>query len=122
MISEVLATVGVPPTTVTAPPLTRIVPAALRLIVIVLLRLSPLTASTPLLKLELTAALAGTLVTASTPTASSALASSPRSASWGLVTSCLHRRLHLRLVVGVLYLDADGDASISGRMPALVIE
>ena len=40
-MSEVLATVGVPPATVTAPPLTRIWPAALRLIVIELSRLSP---------------------------------------------------------------------------------
>jgi hypothetical protein len=54
------------------------VPAALRLIVIVLLRLSPLTVSVPLLKLELTAALADTLVAARMPTASRPLASSPR--------------------------------------------
>jgi hypothetical protein len=40
-ISLVLATVAVPPLTATAPPFTRIVPAALRLNVIVLLRLSP---------------------------------------------------------------------------------
>src|SRR5262245_6943686 len=44
-MSAVLATVGVPPVTCTAPPLTRIVPARLRLTVIVLLRASPKTVS-----------------------------------------------------------------------------
>src|SRR5687768_12516566 len=40
-ISAVLATVAVPPLMATAPPFTRIVPAALRANVMVLLRLSP---------------------------------------------------------------------------------
>ena len=77
-ISAVLATVGVPPVTATAPPFTRILPAALRLIAIELLAASPKTVSTPLLNVEVVAALAGTLVTARTPAASTALASSPR--------------------------------------------
>ena len=63
-ISEVLATVGVPPTTATAPPLTRIWPAASRLTVMLLSRLSPMTVSTPAAKLAVAAALAGTVVTA----------------------------------------------------------
>ena len=57
-ISAVLATVGVPPKTGTAPPLTRIAPAALRLISIVLAALSPNTLSVPLLKVAVVAALA----------------------------------------------------------------
>src|SRR5687768_7265753 len=44
---EVLATVGVPPSTATAPPLIRIVPAALRLKVTVLPRPSPKTDRRP---------------------------------------------------------------------------
>ena len=44
-MSEVLATVGVPPVMATAPPLTRMFPAALRLIVIVLSSESPMTVS-----------------------------------------------------------------------------
>jgi hypothetical protein len=40
-----LAIVGVPPWTVTAPPLTRMVPAALRLVVIALSKSSPLVVS-----------------------------------------------------------------------------
>ena len=47
-IRATLATVGVPPRTGTAPPLTRISPAALRLIWMLLSRLSPSTLSTPL--------------------------------------------------------------------------
>src|SRR5262245_6668904 len=47
-INAVLATVGEPPITGTAPPLTRMLPAALRLIVMVLFRLSPKTVSVPL--------------------------------------------------------------------------
>ena len=46
-INAVLATDGVPPSTGTAPPLTRIWPAALRLIATLLSRLSPNTVSTP---------------------------------------------------------------------------
>ena len=46
-IRLVLATVGVPPRIATAPPLTRIVPAALRLTVIVLSRASPKTVRMP---------------------------------------------------------------------------
>ena len=46
-IRLVLATVGVPPRTGTAPPLTRMVPAALRLVVIVLSRSSPNSVSMP---------------------------------------------------------------------------
>ena len=48
----VLATVGVPPWTTTAPPLTRIVPAALRLTVTALLRESAITDSRPVLALK----------------------------------------------------------------------
>ena len=59
-ISAVLATVGVPPMTATAPPLTRIWPAALRLTAMLLSRLSPVTLSMPLLKVAVTAAFAGT--------------------------------------------------------------
>ena len=47
-ISAVLATVGVPPLTGTAPPLIRICPAALRLRSMVLLRASPSTERVPL--------------------------------------------------------------------------
>ena len=46
-IRAVLATVGVPPVTATAPPLTRIWPAALRLTSMVLSRLSPKTVRVP---------------------------------------------------------------------------
>ena len=55
-----LATVGVPPTTATAPPFTRILPAASRLITIELSALSPTTVSTPVLNVAVVAALAGT--------------------------------------------------------------
>ena len=65
-----LATVGVPPTTETAPPLTRMLPAALRLTVMLLSSESPVTVSVPLLNDPVTAALAVALVTASTPMAS----------------------------------------------------
>ena len=75
-----LATVGVPPTTATAPPLTRILPAASRLIAIVLSAASPNTVSTPALNVAVVAALAGTLVAANTPAASTAPASSRRAA------------------------------------------
>src|SRR5215212_6366370 len=51
----VLATVGVPPVTATAPPLMRMVPAALRLSVIVLSSSSPNTVSLPAEKDALTA-------------------------------------------------------------------
>lgn len=47
LINAVLATVGVPPRTVTAPPFTRMLPAALRLIVIVLGSASPKTVNWP---------------------------------------------------------------------------
>jgi hypothetical protein len=47
VIRLVFATVGVPPWTDTAPPLMRMLPAALRLVVIVLSRLSPVVVSTP---------------------------------------------------------------------------
>ena len=46
-IDRVLATVGVPPVTATAPPFTRIVPAASRLITMVLFWASPTTVRTP---------------------------------------------------------------------------
>ena len=46
LIRKVLATVGWPPWTATAPPLTRMLPAALRLVVIVLSRSSPVVVST----------------------------------------------------------------------------
>src|SRR5215212_6912909 len=46
-MSKTLATVGVPPVTLIAPPLTSSLPAASRLIVIVLSRLSPKTLSVP---------------------------------------------------------------------------
>ena len=79
-MSEVLATVGVPPATLTAPPLTRIWPAALRLIVIELSRLSPNTESVPALNVAVTAALADTVVPASAPAESTATASRRRAA------------------------------------------
>ena len=75
-----LATVGVPPMTATAPPFTRILPAASRLIVIELLRLSPDTLSVPELNVAVVAALAVTLDAASTPTASAAPVSTRRAA------------------------------------------
>ena len=50
-----LATVGVPPVTATAPPLTRSWPAALRLTVMLLSRLSPKTVNVPALKDAVTA-------------------------------------------------------------------
>ena len=77
-----LATVGVPPTTATAPPLTRIVPAALREIVIELSALSPRTVSTPVLgvNVAVVAALAVAAVAASRPAASAVPASSRRAA------------------------------------------
>ena len=73
-----LATVGVPPMTATAPPLTRIVPAALRLTVSELSRLSPDTVSTPALKVAVTAAFAGAVVAAIAPAVSTVPASSRR--------------------------------------------
>src|SRR5262245_43305642 len=54
-IRLVLATVGVPPVIGTAPPLTRMVPSATRLIVMLLPSPSPTTVSTPALKLAVTA-------------------------------------------------------------------
>ena len=80
-ISEVLATVGVPPTTATAPPLTRILPAASRLIVIVLSRASPVTVSVPALNVAVVAAFAGALVAASRPAASAVPANNRRALS-----------------------------------------
>ena len=77
-ISAVLATVGVPPTTVTAPPLTRIFPAASRLTAMLLSRVSPNTLSVPALKVAVTAAFAGAVVAAMTPAASTLPASSRR--------------------------------------------
>ncbi len=83
-ISAVLATVGEPPWTATAPLLTRILPAASRLIAIVLLAPSPYTVSTPLpgLNVAVVAALAGTAVAAIRPAASTAPASSRRAARY----------------------------------------
>jgi hypothetical protein len=69
-MSVALATVGVPPTTATAPLLIRILPAALRLIAMLLAALSPETVSTPLLNVAVVAALAGSLVAPKTPAAS----------------------------------------------------
>ena len=79
-ISEVLPTVGVPPTTATAPPFTRIVPAASRLTAIELLAESPSTVSTPAANVEVVAALADALVAASTAAATTLPASSRRAA------------------------------------------
>jgi len=75
---EVLATVGVPPATVMAPPLTRSLPAASRLTVMLLPALSPSTLSVPLLNVATVAALALTVVPARAPTASRAEVSSRR--------------------------------------------
>jgi hypothetical protein len=75
-----LATFGEPPLTVTAPPLTRILPAASRLTVIVLSRLSPNTDSVPALNVAVVAAFAGTVVAAITPTDSAAAVSTRRAA------------------------------------------
>src|SRR5829696_6829596 len=66
-ISAVLATVGVPPETETAPPLTSSVPAALRLMTIVLAALSPDTLSVPLLNVAVVAALADWLAATAIP-------------------------------------------------------
>ena len=82
-----LATVAVPPRTGTAPPLTRIFPAASRLIVIVLLALSPKTLSVPLANVAVTAALAGTAVAANSPTASATPTSRRRAPCSLLLTS-----------------------------------
>ena len=79
-IFEVLATVGVP-LTATAPPLTRIWPAALRLTVMLLSRLSPLTVSWPPVKVAVTAACAEAVVAARMP-AASALPAIRRRAAW----------------------------------------
>jgi hypothetical protein len=57
-ISDVLATVGVPPPTAIEPPLTRILPAASRLIAIELPAPSPVTDSTPAWNVPVVAALA----------------------------------------------------------------
>ena len=74
-----LATVGVPPITATAPPLTRMFPAALRLTAMLLSRLSPLTDSTPALNVAVVAALAaGAPAAASRPAVSAVPASSRR--------------------------------------------
>ncbi len=78
LISAVLATVGVPPTTAIAPPLTRIVPAALRLTAMLFAAESPVTLSVPLLNVAVVAALAGTVVAARIPAASTPPASSRR--------------------------------------------
>src|SRR3954470_19637174 len=75
---EVLATVGVPPDAVTAPPLTRTVPAASRLTMMVLARLSPLTLRTPELNEAVVAACAEAPVAARAPAASRAPASARR--------------------------------------------
>ena len=77
-ICEVLATVGVPPATVTPPLLTRIVPAASRLIWMSFAVLSPITVSTPALNVAVVAALAVTLVTAMAPAPIAVPASSRR--------------------------------------------
>ena len=77
-ICEVLATVGVPPATVTPPSLTRILPAASRLTWMLFAVLSPITVSTPALNVAVVAALAGTLVTAIAPAPIAVPASSRR--------------------------------------------
>jgi hypothetical protein len=77
-MSEVLATVDGPPATGTAPPFTRMFPAASRLTAIALLKLSPVTVSTPEAKPAVVAALAGTAVTAVMPMASTTPASNLR--------------------------------------------
>ena len=77
-ISAVLATVGVPPVTATAPPLTRILPAASRLTTIELLAASPKTVSTPLLNDAVVAALACAVRPANAAVASAPPASSRR--------------------------------------------
>jgi hypothetical protein len=79
-ICDVLATVGVPPVTVTPPLLTRILPAASRLIWMLFAALSPITVSTPALNVAVVAALAGTLVTAIAPAPIAVPASSRRAA------------------------------------------
>ena len=79
-----LATVGVPPMTETAPPLTRIVPAASRLTVMLLSRLSPLTLSTPLLNDAVTAACAVAAVAAAKLAATAAPVDSRRAARFGV--------------------------------------
>jgi hypothetical protein len=75
-----LATVGVSPATVTAPLFTSSFPAALRLIVIELSRLSPVTVRSPALNVAVMAACAGALVPAATPAPSTRPASRRRPA------------------------------------------
>ena len=77
-IRLVLATVGVPPLTATAPPFTRILPAASRLITIELSAASPKTLSTPLLNDAVVAALACEVTPANAAVASRPPASSRR--------------------------------------------
>ena len=79
-MSVVLATVGVPPETGTAPLLTRMLPAASRLMVIVLAPLSPKTVSTPLVNVAVVAALAGELAASTAPAAPAVPMSSQRAA------------------------------------------
>ena len=102
----VLATVGVPPATATAPPLTRIWPAALRLTVIELSRLSPLTDRVPALNDAVVAALAGELATASRPAVSAVPASS--------------RRVRLAFIGGLLRIGVTGPKTpeSAGLFPA----
>src|SRR5687768_1187196 len=107
-IRAVLATVGVPPEIAIAPLLTRSLPAASRLIVIVLSALSPNTLSTPDpgLKVAVVAALAGELVPASTPAASTAPATSRRA----------RRRPFFRLGFIVSSFWRDPDPALGGRV------
>ncbi len=94
-IKLVLATVGEPPTTWTAPPLTRSWPAALRLISMLLSRPSPKTVSTPALALNVavTAALACWLAAHMTPAPIAVPTNSRRAA-----------RLRLRLLLPFIVL------------------
>src|SRR4051794_41829759 len=85
-MSGVLPTAAAPPATVTAPPLTRSLPAASRLTVMLLLRLSPNTLSVPLLNVAVTAALALMAVPAGAATPRTALVISRRARrrrAWG---------------------------------------
>ena len=79
-ISAVFATVGVPPTTATAPLFTRILPAASRLMTIELSAASPETLSTPLANDAVVAALAGGLAAKTAAIPSTTTASSRRAA------------------------------------------
>ena len=90
-ISDVLATVGVPPTTAIAPPLTRIRPAASRLTVIELLAAVADHGQHAALNVAVVAAFAGTLVDRQGAGGEHAAGEQPARRTTPALGSCVHR-------------------------------